>query len=339
MKDVDNDGYADTSASGNCVGANTTISGRTYYKNTSNAYGWLLDAHKIYTSDCEDTSAHVQLPRNNLYIDDDQDGYAYGSSGYNDVCTSQSDSTINGRRYYKNSIGDWSWLVNLDVLGVNDCDDDDYGAWQGLTCYVDSDGDNYGTGSGSSVCGSCGAGYVTNSSDCYDSNANAKPGQTAYFTSHRGDTSFDYNCSGGNNKQYSEGGACADPLECTCEGIDWLNDKAFAAASQCGEGTWLNNKKFDSVLQRLESGSVLGEVVASFIKKVFAAEESCDYIAEFQTCGEDGPYCPPPSECFEGGGVGGSTGFTSAKACGASGTYVTDPSGGCSTTSRTQGCR
>ncbi len=32
--------------------------------------------------------------------------------------------------------------------------------------------------------------------DCYDSNANAKPGQTLSFSVHRGDNSFDYNCDG-----------------------------------------------------------------------------------------------------------------------------------------------
>lgn len=33
--------------------------------------------------------------------------------------------------------------------------------------------------------------------DCYDSNANAKPGQTSVFSSNRGDGSFDYDCDGG----------------------------------------------------------------------------------------------------------------------------------------------
>jgi hypothetical protein len=34
------------------------------------------------------------------------------------------------------------------------------------------------------------------STDCYDQNANAYPGQTNYFTTHRGDGSFDYDCDG-----------------------------------------------------------------------------------------------------------------------------------------------
>jgi hypothetical protein len=36
--------------------------------------------------------------------------------------------------------------------------------------------------------------------DCYDSNPAVNPGQTAYFTTHRGDGSFDYNCSGAEEK-------------------------------------------------------------------------------------------------------------------------------------------
>ena len=44
---------------------------------------------------------------------------------------------------------------------------------------VDADGDGYPVGV-----------------DCYDQNANAKPGQYQFFTTHRGDGSFDYDCDG-----------------------------------------------------------------------------------------------------------------------------------------------
>ncbi|MEK7465490.1 MAG: hypothetical protein AAB631_01810 [Patescibacteria group bacterium] len=39
--------------------------------------------------------------------------------------------------------------------------------------------------------------------DCYDSNYNAKPGQTSYFYTQRGDGSFDYDCSGLETKVYN----------------------------------------------------------------------------------------------------------------------------------------
>ena len=43
--------------------------------------------------------------------------------------------------------------------------------------------------------GSC-QGTIEPYTDCYDSNANALPGQIAYFTTPRGDGSYDYNCDG-----------------------------------------------------------------------------------------------------------------------------------------------
>ena len=67
-----------------------------------------------------------------------------------------------------------------------------------ITVYRDADGDTYGTsGTTSYYCtvgGSMPAGYVSNASDCYDANANAKPGQCTHFSVHRGDGSFDYDC-------------------------------------------------------------------------------------------------------------------------------------------------
>jgi prepilin-type N-terminal cleavage/methylation domain-containing protein len=53
----------------------------------------------------------------------------------------------------------------------------------------------------------------TTSTDCYDSNANAYPGQTAWFSVDRGDGSYDYNCDGlsttiANNQQLSYTVAC-----------------------------------------------------------------------------------------------------------------------------------
>lgn len=40
--------------------------------------------------------------------------------------------------------------------------------------------------------------------DCYDNNSSARPGQTNYFSSSRGDGSFDYNCDGLETKGFSE---------------------------------------------------------------------------------------------------------------------------------------
>jgi hypothetical protein len=62
--------------------------------------------------------------------------------------------------------------------------------------YMDEDGDTYGI-SGATQC-YCDAGLSpytgVNTTDCYDKNRDAYPGQPNYFTVKRGDASFDYNC-------------------------------------------------------------------------------------------------------------------------------------------------
>lgn len=82
-----------------------------------------------------------------------------------------------------------------------DCNDGDASKYQNLTGYADADNDTYTTGGAVQVCSgaSLPSGYRASASgtaDCYDSNASAYPGQTSYFTSSRGDGSFDYDCSG-----------------------------------------------------------------------------------------------------------------------------------------------
>jgi hypothetical protein len=64
--------------------------------------------------------------------------------------------------------------------------------------YRDADSDTYGKTSPTAACGT--AGYVGNTMDCYDSSSNAKPGQTSYFGTDRGDGSYDYNCNGTETK-------------------------------------------------------------------------------------------------------------------------------------------
>jgi hypothetical protein len=79
-----------------------------------------------------------------------------------------------------------------------DCNDSSSSLYQNLTAYTDKDGDGYGVTPTFNVCSgsSLPSGYVTNSTDCYDSNSNAHPGQTSYFSTTRGDSSYDYDCDG-----------------------------------------------------------------------------------------------------------------------------------------------
>lgn len=74
----------------------------------------------------------------------------------------------------------------------------------GSPVYVtDADGDLYAASGSRSSTGTTRQDTMTSTTaDCYDSNANAKPGQTTYYTTNRGDGSFDYDCDSTQTRQY-----------------------------------------------------------------------------------------------------------------------------------------
>lgn len=79
-----------------------------------------------------------------------------------------------------------------------------------ITWYLDQDGDGFGAKSSHDTLGCDNVApppvdshsFVTNADDCYDHNANARPGQKQYFTTDRGDGSFDYDCDGAESWKY-----------------------------------------------------------------------------------------------------------------------------------------
>ncbi len=85
-----------------------------------------------------------------------------------------------------------------------DCDELSASYFAALTCYADADSDTYFSTTPQSVCGgatTCAglspAQSATVGTDCCDTDANAKPGQTAYFTTARTTCGgYDYDCSG-----------------------------------------------------------------------------------------------------------------------------------------------
>ncbi len=78
----------------------------------------------------------------------------------------------------------------------NNCDGNiDEDAVDAVSYFSDVDGDGYGDPATEVVSCTALADHVSNDLDCYDGNAAAKPGQTGFFTTHRGDGSFDYDCS------------------------------------------------------------------------------------------------------------------------------------------------
>ncbi len=121
-------------------------------------------------------------------------------------------------------------IVDLDVGDVGDAEDvrppaEDAAADDappnddacGTVWYLDADRDGHGD-PGHSYCGATGpAGYVDNHDDCCDSNRDVHPGQMetfpASFSCDAGTPSFDYDCNGREEPQWTAtGGSCSGTL-------------------------------------------------------------------------------------------------------------------------------
>jgi hypothetical protein len=110
-----------------------------------------------------------------------------------------------------------------------DCDGNvDEDAHDATTYYADTDGDGYGDPEVSVKACNPPADHVANSDDCYDGNAEAKPGQTGYFTTDRGDGSYDWNCSGDTESSTPAGACSFNGSDCTFA-VGW-----DGAAPACG---------------------------------------------------------------------------------------------------------
>jgi hypothetical protein len=122
----------------------------------------------------------------------------------------------------------------------DDCDGKiDEGAGNNLY-YRDADGDGFGDPKNSIRACRPPAGYVLNDRDCYDGNKDAFPGQMGFFTVHRGDGSFDYNCDNQQSQRYTQAGSCKG---CTTP----IYDQGFVGGiPACGQsGNWIDSCRFD----------------------------------------------------------------------------------------------
>lgn len=124
--------------------------------------------------------------------------------------------------------------------GTGGSPDVDAGLDGGAPCvpgpvYRDEDGDGWGVES--DVLLSCGSlpGYSPKFGDCYDHNPLAKPsrsGPVMWFTEHRGDGSFDYDCDGVETPQWTAVQRCPDDAGPGAPG--WIGEPPA-----CGQmGTW-----------------------------------------------------------------------------------------------------
>lgn len=98
-----------------------------------------------------------------------------------------------------------------------------------ITFYRDGDGDGF----GSTPLDACSmpSGYVSMGGDCDDGDADAFPGQTAFFSSSRSSGGFDYDCSGTATVETgSFSGSCGSTLF-TCDGRGYTGSVPACGAS------------------------------------------------------------------------------------------------------------
>jgi hypothetical protein len=108
--------------------------------------------------------------------------------------------------------------------------------------FLDRDRDGYGDKKSSQRAPSQPPGHVANALDCYDHNPEAHPGQAHYFSQHRGDGSFDYDCDNRSNvREEVASNGCREstvlgyPTKC------WADPGWVGSVPGCGQkGRWLS---------------------------------------------------------------------------------------------------
>ena len=151
----------------------------------------------------------------NFWFDKDKDGYS-GLQQKKCLCASEGFFTVEDKSGLKADCDDS--LANVNPGAKEACDGkldencdgstDEGDAVGCTTYYLDGDGDGFGAGAATCACKSPSAKHVTKGGDCYDGNKSAFPGQAAWFTTHRGDNSFDYDCSTKAEQQWTATGKC-----------------------------------------------------------------------------------------------------------------------------------
>ena len=161
--------------------------------------------------------------------DDDGDGYSENDGDCDDTSSQLSPDATEYCDSIDNNCND-----QVDEEGATGCDD----------YWPDEDGDGYGdeTRSSRCYCDPTDVYTATNDNDCYDDNNAANPSQSAYYETHRGDYSYDYNCDGSESKETEQAFSCNyDILSC--------NDTAGWSTSggpSCGSSaTWYSGCEAD----------------------------------------------------------------------------------------------
>ena len=121
------------------------------------------------------------------------------------------------------------------------------------TFFADADGDGFGDDASAIVACDAPAGFVTIGGDCMDSNADVHPAQTGFFSTDRGDGSFDYDCDGTESLQRTQ----QDPDICICGLSPWASGcgrtEGWAGpVPACGQPHPFNHAKRGSNVQTCE---------------------------------------------------------------------------------------
>ncbi|MCO4746220.1 MAG: putative metal-binding motif-containing protein [Proteobacteria bacterium] len=175
----------------------------------------------------------------------------------NEDCSTSYDDNCDGLTNTQNAVGCQHFYL--------DQDGDTYGVRGGTECYCDTGVQPY-TG--------------TNSNDCYDNNANARPGQGSWFSVNRGDGSFDYNCDNAQEKRYngSYSPCFAEFAPFTCE----TNSAGWTSSNpQCGSSaSWVDScdNSYDAFCMGV---CILTETYASCTNCYTCGE---NYETQQQTC-------------------------------------------------------
>ncbi len=171
------------------------------------------------TADGLDNDCDGTVDEGTTGYDDDGDGYSEDAGDCNDA-----DSTVSPRA--TEACGD-----GID----NDCDDsaDEENASGCNTYYYDYDGDAYGSSAVSGRCLCSTDGYYSSryNTDCYDYSASANPAATSYYTTHRGDSSYDYNCDSASTQYYTATYDCSSWPGCSTDSTGWRSGVASCGSS------------------------------------------------------------------------------------------------------------
>ncbi len=245
--DDDGDGYSE--AEGDCDDADaTTYPGATeLYDSLDNDCDSIIDEGTIgydddgdgYSEvggDCDDTRASVYPGATEL-----EDGLDNDCDGITDEGTPAYDNDGDGYSERGGDCDDTDSAIHPGATEVcgdgedNDCDGsaDEAGSSGCTTYYRDYDSDAFGTSSSSScLCSASGYYTSTYSTDCYDYNGNAYPGASSWWTTQRGDSSYDYDCDGSQTKQYSSTASCGTSLgDCYVASSGWSSSVPACGSS------------------------------------------------------------------------------------------------------------